>query len=85
MARAWHVWPVRVPFRERYAWIEAPIQRRVMSLFIRKISRRTIVQALIAMPALQLFRKLPDSDRPPSDPDEIVVVNGWILKRSDLA
>ncbi|WJI88548.1 hypothetical protein [Mesorhizobium sp. C372A] len=35
-----------------------------MSFFIRKISRRTIVQALIAMPALQLFRKQPDSDRP---------------------
>ena len=56
-----------------------------MSFFIKKISRRTIVQALIAMPALQLFRKLPDSDPPHADPDEIVEVNGWILKRSDLA
>ncbi|ESX49615.1 hypothetical protein NLY43_17825 [Mesorhizobium sp. C416B] len=56
-----------------------------MSFFIRKISRRTIVQALIAVPALQLFRKLPDGDRPPADPGEIVVVNGWILKRGDLA
>ena len=56
-----------------------------MSFFIKKISRRTIVQALIAMPALKLFRKLPDSDRPNADPDEIVEVNGWILKRSDLA
>ena len=62
----------------------SPIERRVMSFF-KKISRRTIVQALIAMPALQLFRKLPDSDRPHADPDEIVEVNGWILKRSDLA
>lgn len=56
-----------------------------MSFFIKKISRRAIMQALVAMPALQLFRKLPDSDRPDADPDEIVVVNGWVLKRSDLA
>ena len=66
-----------------------------MSFFIKKMSRRTIVQALIALPALSLFRKLPDADashidpnrvdpsRP--DPNEIVEVNGWILKRSDLA
>lgn len=85
LARKWPVWPARVPFRERHAWIEAPIERRLMSFFIKKISRRAIVQALIAMPALQLFRKLPDSDRPDADPDEIVVVNGWVLKRSDLA
>ncbi|MER9653376.1 hypothetical protein NKJ26_07655 [Mesorhizobium sp. M0152] len=66
-----------------------------MSFFIKNISRRTIVQALIALPALSLFRKLPDADpshagpsrADPSrnDPDEIVEVNGWILKRSDLA
>ncbi|QND67525.1 hypothetical protein HB777_28715 [Mesorhizobium loti] len=61
-----------------------------MSFFIKKLSRRTLVQALIALPALSLFRKLPDAD--PShtsasqvDPNEIVEVNGWILKRSDLA
>ena len=58
--------------------------------FFKKTSRRTIVQALIALPALSLFRKLPDanaSDSDPSDadPNEIVEVNGWILKRSDLA
>ena len=69
-----------VPFRERHAWIEAPIERRVMSFYIKKISRRTIVQALIAVPALSLFRKLPEAS-----PDEIVEINGWILKRSDLA
>ncbi|TIU84587.1 MAG: hypothetical protein E5W01_16735, partial [Mesorhizobium sp.] len=45
-----------------------------MSFFTKKISRRTIVQALIALPALSLFRKLPDID-----PDAIVEVNGWIL------
>jgi hypothetical protein len=50
------------------------------------------VQALIALPALSLFRKLPEADAGPSridpslvDPNEIVEVNGWILKRSDLA
>ncbi|TIN31407.1 MAG: hypothetical protein E5Y31_02620 [Mesorhizobium sp.] len=59
-----------------------------MSFFIKKMSRRAIVQALIALPALSLFRKLPDADAShPSraDPNEIVEVNGWILKRSDLA
>ncbi|MFC3326837.1 hypothetical protein [Mesorhizobium cantuariense] len=66
-----------------------------MSFFIKKMSRRTLVQALIALPALSLFRKLPGADAShadPShtgasraDPNEIVEVNGWILKRSDLA
>ncbi|MFD1987209.1 hypothetical protein ACFSOZ_32820 [Mesorhizobium newzealandense] len=61
-----------------------------MSFFIKKISRRTIVQALMALPALSLFRNLPDADASHSDPtradpNEIVEVNGWILKRSDLA
>ena len=71
-----------------------------MSFFIKKISRRTIMQALIALPALSLFRTLPDADASHSDPtradptradptrpdpNEIVEVNGWILKRSDLA
>ncbi|MGX5829445.1 hypothetical protein [Mesorhizobium sp. 43Arga] len=59
-----------------------------MSFFIKKMSRRMIVQALIALPALSLFRKLPDADAAaPSraDPNEIVEINGWILKRSDLA
>ncbi|WP_292241372.1 hypothetical protein [Mesorhizobium sp.] len=50
-----------------------------MSFFTRRISRRTIMQALIAFPALSLFRK-----PPAADPDAIVEVNGWILKRSDL-
>ena len=74
-----------------------------MSFFIKKISRRTLVQALIALPGLSLFRKQPDaspadaSHADPSradpshtgaslaDPNEIVEINGWILKRSDLA
>lgn len=63
-----------------------------MSFFIKKMSRRTLVRALIALPALSLFRKLPEASAGPSrldpsraDPNEIVEVNGWILKRSDLA
>lgn len=52
-----------------------------MSNFIRKMSRRTIVQALVVLPALSLFRNQPAV----VDPDEIVEVNGWILRRSDLA
>ncbi|MCA0047136.1 hypothetical protein LB577_09225 [Mesorhizobium sp. B283B1A] len=62
--------------------------------FFKEMSRRTIMQALIAMPALSLFRKSPDADAAHTgasrvdalaDPSEIVEVNGWILKRSDLA
>jgi hypothetical protein len=61
-----------------------------MSFFIKKMSRRTIVQALMALPALSLFRDptVPDAadgNRAKADPNEIVEVNGWILKRSDLA
>lgn len=60
--------------------------------FFKKMSRRTLVRALIALPALSLLRKLPAAhagtswvDPSRADPDEIVEVNGWILKRSDLA
>lgn len=53
-----------------------------MALFIRKISRRAIVQALVAIPALALFRP---ERRPPEPSEELVEVNGWILKRRDLA
>ncbi|MBZ9822271.1 hypothetical protein [Mesorhizobium sp. CA4] len=52
-----------------------------MSRFIRKMSRRAIMQALITLPALSLFR----SQQPVVDADEIVEINGWILRRSDLA
>ncbi|WP_292111674.1 hypothetical protein [Mesorhizobium sp.] len=54
-----------------------------MSHFLKKMSRRAIVQALIALPALSLFRPAADPDE--IDPDEIIEVNGWILRRSDLA
>ena len=45
---------------------------------------------MIALPALSLFRKPPEAgathaSRSQADPNEIVEVNGWILKRSDLA
>ena len=58
--------------------------------FFKKMSRRTLVRAMIALPALSLFRKLPEAGathagRSQADPNEIVEVNGWILKRSDLA
>ncbi|MDX8519784.1 hypothetical protein [Mesorhizobium dulcispinae] len=57
-----------------------------MSYFIKKISRRKILQALIALPALSLFRNRPAVPNPDGiDPDEIVEINGWILRRSDLA
>ncbi|MET3594066.1 MULTISPECIES: hypothetical protein [Mesorhizobium] len=56
-----------------------------MTHFI-KMSRRTILQALITLPALSLFRHqvaVPSPDEIARD--EIIEVNGWILKRSDLA
>ncbi|TPM40115.1 hypothetical protein [Mesorhizobium sp. B2-3-4] len=61
-----------------------------MSFFIKKMSRRALVQALVALPALSVLGKLPDANTAHAgaslaDPDEIVEVNGWILKRSDLA
>lgn len=57
-----------------------------MSRFISKMSRRAIVQALIALPALSLFRNQTAPANPDEiDPDEIVEINGWILRRSDLA
>ncbi|MDX8442313.1 hypothetical protein [Mesorhizobium australafricanum] len=52
-----------------------------MSNFIRKMSRRAIVQALIALPALSLFRNQPAA----VDAEQIIEVDGWILRRSDLA
>lgn len=58
----------------------SPSKDVIMSFFVKRMSRRAIVQALIALPALSLFR-----NQPVVDPDEIVEVNGWILKRSDLA
>ncbi|WP_198540227.1 hypothetical protein [Mesorhizobium sp. LCM 4576] len=57
-----------------------------MSRFISKMSRRAIVQALIALPALSLFRnQTASANHGEIDPDEIVEINGWILRRSDLA
>ena len=73
---------VAVPGIARAWMIAAPTERFGMTLFNKKISRRTIVQAVLALPALSLFRKMPE---PVADPDEIVEVNGWILKRRDLA
>lgn len=51
-----------------------------MTILIKTVSRRAIVRALAVLPALPLLRRLPDPD-----PDEIVELDGWILKRSDLA
>lgn len=43
-------------------------------------SRRAFLHALVAAPLLSVFRR-----RPVGRSDELVEVNGWILKRSDLA
>jgi hypothetical protein len=45
------------------------------------VPRRGFLRMLLALPALVLmFRNMPSGD-----PDEIVEVDGWILKRSDLS
>lgn len=45
-----------------------------------KWSRRGILQALFAAPLFALFH-----ERKNSRSEELVEINGWILKRSDLA
>lgn len=54
------------------------------ALIARTLPRRAILQALMAVPALSLFRALPPAPALPTD-DEIVEVNGWFLKRSEVA
>jgi hypothetical protein len=45
------------------------------------VPRRSFLQTLLALPAfIVLFRNMPAGN-----PDEIVEVDGWILKRSDLS
>lgn len=44
------------------------------------ISRRRLIQALLATTALPLLAALPKD----VDPDAIVEIGGWILKRGDL-
>ncbi|MEQ1956369.1 hypothetical protein [Mesorhizobium sp. CN2-181] len=47
-------------------------------------TRRTILQALLSVPAFALFaaHATPSREQPA---DGLVEVNGWILKRSELA
>ncbi|MBS3647764.1 hypothetical protein KEU06_03865 [Pseudaminobacter sp. 19-2017] len=52
--------------------------------FAQAVTRRSIVQVLLAVPALALFRQHA-APAPQERPDELVEVNGWILKRSELA
>jgi hypothetical protein len=51
------------------------------ALLTRVLRRRTLVKALLAVPAWSLFRSV----TPPAQTDETVEIDGWILKRSDLA
>lgn len=44
------------------------------------LSRRRLMQALLATTAIPLLAALPQA----ADPDAIVEVGGWILKRGDL-
>jgi hypothetical protein len=54
-----------------------------MSMPDKTHSRRTILNLLLALPFLPSLLGRP---RPPAtEGDEIVEVNGWILKKSDLA
>ena len=49
-----------------------------------RATRRTILQALLSIPAFALFtaHAAPSKEKAA---DELVEVNGWILKRSELA
>lgn len=59
------------------------------ALLKKALPRRAILQALVAVPALSLFRALPSSEAPAEARsiagDEFVQLGGWILKRSDVA
>lgn len=50
----------------------------------RPASRRAVLQVMLALPAFALFQS---ETVPASKPkaDGIVEINGWILKRSDVA
>ncbi len=51
------------------------------ALLTRVLRRRTLMKALLALPAFSILRNLV----PPTQTDETVEIDGWILKRSDLA
>jgi len=59
-----------------------PQHGKIIMAFISRISRRSFVQTLLALPAFGLFKTFP---APTDASDEIVEVKGWIVKRSDLA
>ncbi len=48
------------------------------------LSRRTILQAALSVPALALFQSVVRSPEGPAVKG-VVEINGWILKRSDVA
>lgn len=48
------------------------------------LRRRTVLQALLAIPAFALFSH-ETADVPVQRADGYVVVNGWVLKRSEVA
>lgn len=47
----------------------------------KSIPRRSFLYTLLALPAVPVLLR----NAPAADPDEIVEVDGWILKRSDLS
>lgn len=51
-----------------------------MATILSRLSRRKFLASLVTLPAAALLAKLPNTGS-----DDIVVVRGWILKRSDLA
>ncbi|MCO6051488.1 hypothetical protein NGM99_17015 [Mesorhizobium sp. RP14(2022)] len=51
------------------------------ALLTRVLRRRTLMKALLVLPAFSILRNLV----PPTQTDETVEIDGWILKRSDLA
>ena len=53
------------------------------AIFARALQRRTLLKTLLAFPALTVFRHA--QTEMPGDSDAVVEIDGWILKRRDLA
>lgn len=52
----------------------------------KSLGRRGLLRALLALPVVLAFRRTrPTQAAGAEAPDDIVEINGWILRRSDLS
>lgn len=55
-------------------------------IHLRSFGRRGLLQGLLALPVLLAFRGArPAPAKKVGQPDDIVEISGWILRRSDLS